>query len=117
VPEEGVAGWLEAAPGLWKQQDGTLRMTLIARLDGKAAGFGFAAAAPAGLMLCGSGVLASARGRGVYRALVEARWKRAVELGKPALVIHAGAMSRSVVERCGFERICRVEVLTDPEIR
>jgi hypothetical protein len=38
-------------------------------------------------------------------------------LNTPALVIHAGAMSLPVVERCGFERVCRIEVLVDPEIR
>ncbi len=117
VPEEGVAGWMAAAPALWPQQDGINRMTLIAHIDGRPAGFGFAAGGPRGLLMCGSGVLAEARGRGAYRALVAARWKIAVGLNTPALVIHAGAMSLPVVERCGFERVCRIEVLVDPEIR
>jgi len=117
VDPAGVQSWMEAAPELWKQQDGVHRMTLIAYHEGRAAGFGFAGGSPYGLMLSGSGVLPEARGRGVYRALIAARWKIAVALGTPALVIQAGAMSLPVVEKCGFERVCRVDVLRDPEIR
>jgi GNAT superfamily N-acetyltransferase len=117
VDETGIASWMEAAPELWKQQDGVNRMTLIAYLEGRPVGFGFAAGGPYGLLMCGSGVLPEARGRGAYRALVEARWKIAAGLGTPALVIQAGAMSMPVVERCGFQRVCRIDILKDPEIR
>ena len=116
VPEDGVAGWTAAAPELYKQQDGVNRMTLIAYVDGRPAGFAWACAARDGLLLCGSGVLPEARGRGAYRALLEARWKVAVSLGKPVLAIHAGAMSRPVLERCGFERVCRLELYLDPAV-
>ena len=44
VPEEGAAGWLAAAPELYKQQDGVTRMTLIAHVDGRPAGFAWAVA-------------------------------------------------------------------------
>lgn len=116
VPEEGVAGWLAAAPELYKQQDGVTRMTLIAHVDGRPAGFAWAVAGAKGLLLCGSGVLAELRGRGAYRALLEARWQVAVAAGKPVLAIHAGAMSRPVLERCGFERVCRMELYVDPGV-
>ena len=53
------------------------------------------------------------RGRGAYRALVSARWGDAVRLGKPALVIQAGALSRPILARCGFQEICRLKVLED----
>jgi len=33
------------------------------------------------------------------------------------LVIQAGAMSLPVVEKCGFERVCRIDLLRDPEVR
>jgi hypothetical protein len=68
-------------------------------------------------MLAGSSVLQAARGRGAYRGLVAARWATAVALGTPALAIQAGAMSRPVLARCGFEEVCRLAVLQDPEIR
>jgi hypothetical protein len=116
VPADGVAGWMAAAPELYKQQDGVNRMTLLAYVDGKPAGFAWACSATNGLLLCGSGVLPEARGRGAYRALLDARWKAAVALGKPLLAIHAGAMSRPVLERCGFESVCRVELYVDPVV-
>jgi hypothetical protein len=47
---------------------------------------------------------------------VASRWKSAVEAGKPALTVHAGAMSRPILERCGFEKVCGVEVLLDPDL-
>ena len=64
-----------------------------------------------------AGAARDARGRGAYRALVAARWETAVELGTPALAIQAGAMSRPVLERCGFQALCSVLTLQDPEVR
>jgi hypothetical protein len=116
VPPDGVAGWMAAAPELYKQQDGVNRMTFLAFVDGRPAGFGWAVGATNGLLLCGSGVLPEVRGRGAYRALLDARWKAAVGLSKPVLAIHAGAMSRPVLERCGFEPVCRMELYVDPNV-
>jgi GNAT superfamily N-acetyltransferase len=112
-PMEDAAAWIAAVPALWASQDGVHRYTHLALLDGSPVGFGFAVTARAGVLLGGSGVLASARGRGVYRALVAARWDEAVKLGKPGLVIHAGAMSRPILERCGFEAVCGIQVFDD----
>ncbi len=116
MPADEARGWLSAAPALWKQQDGVNRMTFIALVEGRPAGFAFAAGAPQGLLCGGSGVRPAERGHGAYRALVAARWARAVELLKPALVIHAGAMSRSIAERAGFVPVGRIENLEDPEV-
>jgi len=66
------------------------------------------------VMLLSGGVLADARGRGAYRALVRARWEDAVAAGQPALVVHAGAMSRPILERLGFHAAAEQEVLLDP---
>ena len=111
---EDAAGWLAVAPELWKQQDFVDRFTLVALIDGRLVGFAFAYAGPCGMLLGGAGVVASARGRGAYRALLGARWAEAVQLGTPALVIQASAMSRPILTRAGFEEVCRVEVLEDP---
>jgi hypothetical protein len=100
--EEDAAGWLAVAPELWKQQDFIDRFTHIALIEERAVGFAFAFTGPFGLLLGGSGVLQGARGRGAYRALLAARWTEAVQLGKPALVIQAGAMSRPILARSGF---------------
>ncbi|HVZ72321.1 MAG TPA: GNAT family N-acetyltransferase [Polyangia bacterium] len=110
--EEESAAWIAAAPKLWEHSRAA-RKTLLGFVDGEPVGFAFVVPTDAGIILGGSGVLEGFRGRGVYRALVDARWKIAVELGTPALTIHAGAMSRPILERCGFETICEVEQLDD----
>ena len=115
-PEEAAAEWLAAAPSLWAAQDGTWFFTHIAYLDGQPAGMGFSASSPAGVLLNGSGVRSSARGRGVYRALLAARWAHAAKVGRPGLVTHAGGMSRPILERCGFQTVCQLEFLLDPAI-
>lgn len=66
------------------------------------------------VMLISGGVLAEARGHGAYRALVRARWDDAVAANQPALVVHAGAMSRPILERLGFQAVAEQEVLLDP---
>ncbi|MFT3768976.1 MAG: hypothetical protein QM820_26345 [Minicystis sp.] len=65
------------------------------------------------VVLCGGATLPEARGKGAYRALVAARWQDAVARGTPVLVVQAGAMSRPILERLGFEEVARVKVLLD----
>ena len=49
-----------------------------------------------------------ARGRGVYRALVRARWEDAAARGTPALAVAGGARrSAPILRRLGFEKICQ----------
>lgn len=108
--ENATRDWIAAAPALWRHY----RFTHLAFLDGQPVGFGFSSVGPVGVMLGGAGVLQVARGRGVYRALLAARWAEAAKMGKPALVVHAGMMSRPILEQCGFEVVCQLEVLADP---
>jgi GNAT superfamily N-acetyltransferase len=72
-------------------------------LDGTRVGFGRAIDMQGGVALMGGAVLPEARGNGVYRALVRARWDHAAARGTPLLVVQAGDMSRPVLERLGFE--------------
>jgi GNAT superfamily N-acetyltransferase len=72
-------------------------------LDGTRVGFGRAIDMQGGVALMGGAVLPEARGHGVYRALVRARWDHAAARGTPLLVVQAGDMSRPVLERLGFE--------------
>src|SRR3989442_7007334 len=74
----------------------------LAAIDGEAVGFRPARMLDAGINLIGAGGLPAARGRGVYRALVAARWEEAVVRGTPALTVQAGAMSRPVLEKLRF---------------
>jgi GNAT superfamily N-acetyltransferase len=68
---------------------------------------------PAAIMV-GGAVVPDARGRGVYRALVRARWDDAVAEGLPALCVQARHTSRPILERLGFDPVGEVEVLVDP---
>lgn len=86
----------------------------LAYLDGEAVAYGGAIAGPRGLYLAGGATLPEARGRGCYRALIHARWREAVRLGTPALVVHAQETSRPILERCGFERLCTLHELVSP---
>lgn len=87
----------------------------LARLDGQVVGFAGAVRAPAGVNLFGGGVLPEARGRGVYRALVGARWEDAQQHGTPALTVQAGRMSRPALERLGFEFIASMLTYVDDQ--
>lgn len=82
-------------------------------LKGEIVCAGTCAPTPYGLLLYGGATLASARGRGAYHALVCARWHEAATLGTPVLMTQAGAMSRAILERLGFEQVGHVDVLVD----
>jgi GNAT superfamily N-acetyltransferase len=84
-----------------------------ASIDGRLAGTAAAATCPAGVNLFGGSVHADARGRGVYRALMHARWDFAVARGTPALTVQAGRMSMPIAERLGFERLGAFDVWVD----
>jgi GNAT superfamily N-acetyltransferase len=66
------------------------------------------------LWLAGGVTLPSFRGRGIYRALVRARWDDAVRLGAGALVVIANVeTSYPILERLGFRAVGRVRLLAD----
>jgi GNAT superfamily N-acetyltransferase len=87
--------------------------SFVAFHDGRAVGASYAAFGKAGINLFGGAVVEEARGRGVYRSLVRARWDYAVERGTPALTVQAGRMSRPILERLGFVLITPVRVFVD----
>jgi GNAT superfamily N-acetyltransferase len=90
-----------------------LGTTLFAAIDGRIVAGAYAAFGTAGVNLFGASVLPEARGQGVYRSLVLARWDLAVERGTPALTVQAGRMSRPIVERMGFAFVDAVRVFVD----
>ena len=85
----------------------------VALIDGRVVGTSFAAFGGAGVNLFGGSVLPDARRRGVYRALVQARWRAASARGTPALTVQAGRMSRPICERLGFVFLAPVRVFVD----
>jgi hypothetical protein len=94
-------------------QQGVRGATYLAWVDGEPVAQAYAAYTEHGLLLFGGATLPAARGRGAYRALVRTRWEDAVARGTPALVTHAGAMSRPILGRLGFEELAEIWILVD----
>jgi GNAT superfamily N-acetyltransferase len=88
-------------------------VNLFAAIDGRIVASSYAAFGKAGINLFGASVAPEARGQGVYRSLVLARWDLAVERGTPALTVQAGRMSRPICERMGFAFVGAVRVVVD----
>ncbi len=90
-------------------------LDFLALADGRPAATAAAVLAERGLLLVGGSTATWARGRGLYRALVRARWDEAVRLGLPALVVGANpATSAPILARLGFVEVCRLRQLEDP---
>jgi hypothetical protein len=86
----------------------------LAALHGEPAATALAIPADRGVFLVGGATASWARGRGLYRALVRARWDYAVERGTPFLVTHAmPETSYPILRRLGFEEVCRIRRLED----
>ena len=65
------------------------------------------------VVMCGGATLPSARGKGTYRALIAARWEEGRRRGAPVLVTQAGAMSRPILRRLGFEEVVTIRIYLD----
>jgi GNAT superfamily N-acetyltransferase len=103
-----------AARAAWPQIVADGRSSVyLAYLDGEPVGFGRAAFAPWAALLLGGATLPEARGRGVYTALVHARWRETVERGVPRVVVSAGPMSAPILVKLGFRQLGHVRLLRD----
>ena len=87
--------------------------TYLAMLDGEPAATARATFTLHGVVLNGGSTLERARGRGLYRALVAARWADAVARGTPYLTTVARPSSYPILKRMGFEDVCELRVLND----
>jgi GNAT superfamily N-acetyltransferase len=87
--------------------------SFLAYVDDRLVGYANAQPNDYSVALFGGGVLPGARGRGIYSALVAARWDYAVDVGTPALTVGAGAMSRPRLQRLGFQVVAEQAVLKD----
>jgi len=96
-------------------RDAGVPVTFLAHVDGRPAGVGRSIYSDRGVFLIAGSVLEWARGRGVYRALVRARWDDAVARGTPALVTEAlPDTSYPILKRVGFVDVCTIRRLEDP---
>jgi hypothetical protein len=88
--------------------------TFLALVAGRPAGTGRSVYADCGSFLIAGAVAPWARRRGVYRALVRARWEDAVARGAPALVTEAMPdTSYPILTALGFEEVCLIRRLED----
>lgn len=95
-------------------QSGGVPVTFLARLDGRPAGVGRSIYAEHGVFLIAGSVAGWARGRGVYKALVRARWDDAVARGTPCLVTEAMPdTSYPILKRIGFEEVATIRRVED----
>jgi GNAT superfamily N-acetyltransferase len=86
----------------------------VGYLDGKPVATGSSVHSDRGSFLIGGCVLPEARGRGLYRALVHARWDAAVERGRPALIsFTVPETSYPILKRLGFVDAGRMRRLED----
>ena len=95
-----------------EQKDGTFT-SFVAVVDGVVCGGAASQFGSSAAFLAGGYTREDMRGRGVYRALVRARWDAAVERGVPALTVGAGRMSRPILEQLGFETVGWIDCLRD----
>jgi GNAT superfamily N-acetyltransferase len=114
MPEEMRAGLEGQMATLWEMQQryDDLR-SFAALVDGEVVAGATILYGRNAAYLAGGYTRADMRGRGVYRALVRARWDAAVARGTPALTVTAGKMSRPILERLGFEIVGWVDALQD----
>ena len=99
---------------LWEiESGGGSFRSFVALVDGAVIGTAGAIFGANAVYLVGGSTRADMRGRGVYRALVRARWDAAVERGTPALTVSAGSMSRPILERLGFVTVGWSDCLLD----
>jgi hypothetical protein len=62
-------------------------------------------------VLAGGATVAKARGMGCYHALVQARWRDAVEAGARNLVVQASDMSMPILASVGFRPVAEIVIV------
>jgi len=82
------------------------RRVVLATIDGEPAGSGsMTLLGPEAAIINGGAVRPRFRGRGVYRALVDARLRIARDAGAAGLMVWGGRMSAPILARMGFKTV------------
>jgi GNAT superfamily N-acetyltransferase len=114
TPEQAVTDRLARAREQWPAMHAAGRtLVYLAFVGGEPVGFARAVVVGDAALMNGGTVVKHARGRGVYRALVNARRRDLAERGVTSLVTQAGKMSRPILERLGFEPLGEIRLLVD----
>ncbi len=114
VSEEDRVAFEAQERRLWEiQSAGGPFRSFIALIDGDIVGSSSSIDGANATYLSGGSTREDMRGRGVYRALVRARWDAAVERGIPALTVRAGQMSQPILKRLGFVTVGWIDCMLD----
>jgi GNAT superfamily N-acetyltransferase len=97
----------------WNDYQAVDSLSFAAFVDDRVVAAGGVQFTPYGAYLAGGSTHPDYRRRGCYRALVRARWDAAAARGTPLLAVQAGAMSKPILERLGFQQIATVYALVD----
>jgi GNAT superfamily N-acetyltransferase len=97
----------------WNDYQDVDIFSFAAFVDGRVVAAGGVQFTPYGAYLAGGSTHPDYRRRGCYRALVRARWDAAAARGTPLLAVQAGAMSKPILDRLGFQQIATVHALVD----
>ncbi len=101
----------------WAASQRSGEVALVCTLDDEAvAGASMVPLEHGAWFLLGGATIPEARGRGLYRALVHARWALAVAHGWKALVVHAGPMSAPILGGLGFADVGRIDLLLERDV-
>jgi GNAT superfamily N-acetyltransferase len=114
APEERRNALREDIDARWEEMRNSEHLrTYVAFSNGEAVGFGRAVFVEGAAYLMGGSTLPHARGRGVYRALVHARWRDAQARGASILFVQAVEESRPILERLGFDPLGSIRLFVD----
>jgi len=115
IPEDEQQAVRATLAARWSEvADDDARWDYLALVEGRPVAVGGVRRTVAGpLWLSGGATLPAWRGRGVYRALVRARWDDAARLGAAELLVQASSMSCPILERLGFRPVGTIRHLVD----
>jgi hypothetical protein len=115
IPEERRAQQRSHLRDDWEESQRLgVPVAFLATLEGEPASTGMAVPSDRGVFLIGGATAPRARGHGLYRSVVHARWLYAVERGTPAVVTQAVPdTSYPILKHLGFEDVCDVQRLED----
>lgn len=111
IPDEATQAGLEA--DYRRLMEGQIGRRYLAWKGERAIAAADAVLTDVGVLLFGGATLPEERGQGAYQALVQERWRLALQHGTPFLITQAGAWSRPILSRLGFVETAEIHNFVD----
>lgn len=112
-PDAAALAQLE--PNFRRLNESLIWHCYLAWQDGQPVAAADAVLTEVGVILFGGATLPTARGRGIYQALVRERWELAARHGTPYLITQAGALSQPVLAHMGFVATAEIRNFLDQD--